>query len=157
MSGARSAGITNRSTIEGRGVRVHGLTKGREETASRRKTSGAGCLARGERVYHRLALRSPDVHWLAWFSFVPLFVAVRSLRPMMAALAGGLWGACPCLFTPAGPAYTVDTVFSDVGPPAWLLWLLIVIPVGHVDLAARADVRYQPRNSWWAMPTRPLL
>ena len=58
-------------------------------------------------------LRSPDLHWLAWFSFLPLFVALRSLRPMPAALTGGLWGACLYLFVAGGPANEVEAL-----PPA---------------------------------------
>ena len=30
------------------------------------------------------ALRLADQHWLAWFSFLPLFVVIRSLRPLAA-------------------------------------------------------------------------
>lgn len=45
------------------------------------------------------ALRVPDQHWLAWISFLPLFAVVRWLRPSVAVLAGGLWGACLYLFT----------------------------------------------------------
>ena len=84
-----------------------------------------------------VVLRSPDVHWLAWFCFLPLFVAVQSLRPMRAALSGGLWGACLYLFSSAGATYTVDTVVPAVGPSAWLLGLLIVVPAVYVGLAAR--------------------
>ena len=40
-----------------------------------------------------LALWTPDYQWLACFSFLPLFVAVRSLRPATAALAGIPCGA----------------------------------------------------------------
>ena len=75
-------------------------------------------------------LRSPDHHWLAWISFVPLFVAVRWLRAPEAALVGGLWGACLGLFSAGGP-------MPVIALSAWLLALLIVIPAVYVGLAAR--------------------
>ncbi|MCH8253303.1 MAG: hypothetical protein IID36_12715, partial [Planctomycetes bacterium] len=62
------------------------------------------------------ALRLPDHHWLAWISFLPLFVVVRSLRPPAAALAGGLWGGCLYVFCSAIPTPTVDTVASAIAP-----------------------------------------
>ncbi len=131
------------------------------------------------------ALRLPDLHWLAWISFLPLFVVVRSLgcpvpsrgggrnrrvphssrsegwgtdgsakrlrlvnpsptlssgkngAPAAAALAGGFWGGCLYLFCTTGPTPAVDTVGAAVGPSAWLLALLIVIPAVYVGLAAR--------------------
>ena len=77
-----------------------------------------------------VVLRSPDHHWLAWISFVPLFVAVRWLRAPEAALVGGLWGACLGLFSAGGP-------MPVIALSAWLLALLIVIPAVYVGLAAR--------------------
>ncbi len=91
-----------------------------------------------------VALRSPDDHWLAWISFLPLFVAVRWLRPPAAALAGGLWGACLYLFsslgsTPAVEALApgIDLTAPAIGSAVWYLALLIVIPAVYVGLAAR--------------------
>ncbi|MFQ5461126.1 MAG: hypothetical protein ACE5E5_00700 [Phycisphaerae bacterium] len=97
------------------------------------------------------ALRVPDQHWLAWISFLPLFAVVRWLRPSVAVLAGGLWGACLYLFCSAGLTPAVDTagpaialsydaqvgVHALAGPSAWLLALLILIPAVYVGLAAR--------------------
>ena len=48
----------------------------------------------------------------------------------MAVLAGGFWGGCFYLFCSAGPT-------PAIGPSAWLLALLIVIPAVYVGLAAR--------------------
>ena len=91
-----------------------------------------------------VALRSPDDHWLAWISFLPLFVAVRWLRPPAAALAGGLWGACLYLFSTLGPtsavvalAHGIDLTAPAIGSAVWYLALLIVIPAVYVGLAAR--------------------
>jgi len=83
------------------------------------------------------ALRSPDCHWLAWFSFLPLFVAVRSLRPLLAALAGGMWGAClyVCASIVVHPAAGI--LAPAISASAWLPALLIVIPAVYVGLAAR--------------------
>ena len=77
-----------------------------------------------------VVLRSADHHWLAWISFLPLFVAVRWLRAPEAALVGGLWGACLALFSAGGPTPVLAL-------SAWLLALLIVIPAVYVGLAAR--------------------
>ena len=82
-------------------------------------------------------MRLPHQHWLAWISFLPLFVVIRSLRPPAAALAGGFWGACLYLFCTAGSTPTVDTVVPSIAPSAWLLALLILIPAVYVGLAAR--------------------
>ena len=43
-----------------------------------------------------VALRSPDCHWLAWISFLPLFVAVRWLGcPVHSRGGGQTGGGCP--------------------------------------------------------------
>jgi len=68
--------------------------------------------------------------------------------PSIAALAGGFWGGCLYLFCTAGPTPAVEaiapavdgTVFA-IGPSAWLLVLLIVIPAVYVGLAARRGRR----------------
>ncbi len=36
-----------------------------------------------------LALCSPDLHWLAWISFLPLFVVIRSLGCPVLSRGGG--------------------------------------------------------------------
>ena len=90
-----------------------------------------------------MALRAPEYHWLAWISFLPLFVAVRSLRPLSAALYGGLWGACLYAFSTAGPMSTEGFLGIRVGltspalvPSTWGLALLTVIPAVYAGLAA---------------------
>ena len=89
------------------------------------------------------AMRSPDHHWLAWISFLPLFVVVRCLRPRAAALAGGLWGAGLYVFCTSGPTPAVGAVGPAIDPtapilaPSFLsLAILIVIPAVYVGLAA---------------------
>lgn len=91
-----------------------------------------------------VALLTPELHWLAWFSFFPLFVAVRCLRPRMAALAGALWGLGLYLFSTAGSTASLGATASGVGfaapgvsPSGWLLALLILIPAVYTGLAAR--------------------
>ena len=83
------------------------------------------------------ALRLPDQNWLAWISFLPLFVVVRSLRPTAAVLAGAFWGGCLYLFCSAGTTLAVRSVAPAIGPSAWLLALLVVIPAVYLGLAAR--------------------
>ncbi len=89
------------------------------------------------------ALRLPDQHWLAWISFLPLFVVVRSLRPFGATLAGGFWGGCLCVFwvylfrsAGANPAIHL-TATSLSASVLLLLTLLIVISGVCVGLATR--------------------
>ncbi len=95
-------------------------------------------------LFTATALLLPDLHWLAWISFLPLFVVVRSLRPLAAALAGGFWGGCLYLFCTAAPSLSANPIAPDIGLGAsaiatsgWLLALLIVIPAVYVGLAAR--------------------
>ncbi len=83
------------------------------------------------------ALRLPNQHWLAWISFLPLFVVVRSQRPLAAALAGAFWGGCLYVFFTTGPTPAIDAVAPAIGSSAWLLALLIVIPAVYLGLAAR--------------------
>lgn len=83
------------------------------------------------------ALRLPDEHWLAWISFLPLFVIVRSARPFAAALAGALWGGCFYLFCSAGATPALNTTDPAIAPSASLLALLILIPAVYLGLAAR--------------------
>jgi apolipoprotein N-acyltransferase len=77
-------------------------------------------------------LRTTDHHWLAWVSFIPLFAAVRSLRPSMAAMAGAFWGFCLYLFCIAGATPVIE-------PSLFSLTLLTVIPAVYTGLAALAS------------------
>ncbi len=56
---------------------------------------------------------------------------------MMAALAGGLWGACLYSFLTAGAAAEIDAVSTAIAPSGQLLVLFIVIPTVYLRLAAR--------------------
>lgn len=87
-----------------------------------------------------VAMMAPDLHWLAWISFLPLFVVVRSLCPAAAMLAGEFWGGCLFLFFFfAGAIPTADTLRTGVATSPWLLALLIVIPAVYVGLAAQPN------------------
>ncbi len=83
------------------------------------------------------ALRMPNDHWLAWISLLPLFVVVRSLRPLAALAAGGFWGGCLYVFLTIGAPSSVATEALAFVPSAWLFVLMIVIPAVYVGLAAR--------------------
>ncbi len=98
----------------------------------------------GSAVLTALALQSPHLGWLVWFSFLPIIVAIRMLRPGMAALAGGGWGVSLYLaFTAFGlPGFDgvdravgsgISVLHSSVG----LFALLIAISAVYVGLAAR--------------------
>ena len=119
-----------------------GLSSQKPRHSSSKPPSAARTLSIGvslilSALLTAVALRTPDHHWLAWFSFLPLFVAVRWLRPATAALAGGLWGVCLYLFCTAGPTPAADALAPAIGLSAGLLALLIVIPAVYVGLAAR--------------------
>lgn len=49
-----------------------------------------------------VALRSTDGRWLGWITLLPLFLAIRVLRPGQAFLAGGFWGLCLAIFSSTG-------------------------------------------------------
>lgn len=58
--------------------------------------------------------------WLGWVSLVPLFGAIRLLKPMAAVLAGAWWGATLSL----GQAWFVSN-----GPPAGILDVALPVSV----------------------------
>ena len=66
-----------------------------------------------------VAWRRPHDHWLAWISFLPLFVAVRSLRPRP-----GAWS--PSQGVPATKSRTLHRTHPRAPPipvavPSWNL------------------------------------
>lgn len=75
-----------------------------------------------------VAMNARELFWLGWFSAVPLFAAVRWLRPGWACAAGGLWGsallACHAILTgtPFGPGVGPATAVL-VGPALFGLLL----------------------------------
>lgn len=46
-----------------------------------------------------IAVGTNSCSWLGWFALVPLFMAIRILRPPSAAIAAAIWGACYYLFS----------------------------------------------------------
>ena len=77
---------------------------------------GIACAARGD-----LPL------WVGWVALVPVFVAVRALRPILAMLCGALWGASLFVFNGGG---------SEPGNPIVVGLLLTVVPAAYAYLAA---------------------
>ncbi len=80
-----------------------------------------------------LSLASPEQAWLRWFAFgglLPLFVAIRVLRPGHAMLCGALWGLSLYIFSVAA----FDTGVSAALPSATLL---IAIPAIYAYLTAK--------------------
>ncbi len=77
-----------------------------------------------------LSLSSPDYSYLGWLTLLPLFFAIRVLRPLRALLSGGLWGLCLFIFS--------VTVF-DTGVAGSLpsLALMTVVPALYACLGAR--------------------
>lgn len=76
-----------------------------------------------------VALRAPGHYWLVWVSLLPIFAAVRWLRPSAAVPMGALWGAGLYLFYTSSSAPTP-------APSLFLLALLTAIPAVYVGLAA---------------------
>ena len=109
----------------------------RSEVGAKKRIRGIkGASLVGSAVLTALTLQSPQLGWLVWFSFLPIIVAVRVLRPGPAALAGGGWGALLYLsFTAFGsPGFdgmdrTVGSGISVAHPSAGLFALLIAISV----------------------------
>ncbi|MCK4342806.1 MAG: hypothetical protein KAY37_13895 [Phycisphaerae bacterium] len=75
-----------------------------------------------------VALAVPNHPWVAWISLLPLFTAVRVLRPPLAMLYGALWGVCLFLFAARiGPA---------VAPTPYALVLLALVPAAYAGFGA---------------------
>jgi len=72
----------------------------------------------------------PALHWLAWVSLLPLFQAIRTLRPALAAMAGGLWGFCLFGFAAVGAA-------PVIAPTVLSLILLTAMPAFYCGIGAR--------------------
>ncbi len=51
----------------------------------------------------------------SWICLMPLFIAIRNLRPLVALFAGTIWGASFYLFF---PAVSAGLQFSDADPVA---------------------------------------
>lgn len=69
-----------------------------------------------------LSLGSAGFPGLRWLALLPLFAAMRGLRPVAAMFAGALWGACLCVFSAAAvdPGISMDLVLAAglIGIPA---------------------------------------
>ncbi len=68
-----------------------------------------------------MALGSASYSWLAWFGLLPLFLAIRILRPTAAALAGAFWGVCFYFFS------STDAT-GVISPTLQSLALLTIVP-----------------------------
>ena len=76
-----------------------------------------------------LAVGSAEHPWLAWTSLIPLFFAIRWLRPVLALGAGVLWGAGLFVFS--------TTVVHTGVPTTWpALLLLLLVPGVYAALGA---------------------
>lgn len=69
-----------------------------------------------------MAVGSTACSWLAWFGLLPLFWAIRVLRPLSASLAGALWGICFYLFSIFGASLAISPTFQSLG-------LLVTVPM----------------------------
>lgn len=121
----------------------------RSEVGAKKRLGGFRCAALGvslacSALLTALALQFPHFGWFAWFSFLPIIVSIRVLRPETAAFAGGSWGACLYLAFSAFGSTRFDGMDRSVGsglyvlhPSAGSLALLIAISAVYVGLSAR--------------------
>lgn len=75
------------------------------------------------------AVGSPTHSWVAWLSLLPLFVAIRVLRPLRALACGALWGGCLFAFCVASSRMAVSASLLSFA-------LLTVIPAIYMFLGA---------------------
>jgi len=68
-----------------------------------------------------VAVGSTACSWLAWFGLLPLFLAIRVLRPAAATLAGAIWGVCFYFFSVAFAAHAISPTFQSFA-------LLTIVP-----------------------------
>jgi len=76
-----------------------------------------------------IAVGSAAYSWLAWFSLLPLFLAIRMLRPIVALLAGAVWGICFYFFSAAFAA-------SIISPTLQSFALLTIVPASYACFGA---------------------
>ncbi len=76
-----------------------------------------------------MAVSSAAYSWLAWFSLLPLFLAIRVLSPVVAGLAGAIWGVCFYLFSVAFAAHAVSPTLQSFA-------LLTIIPAFYACFGA---------------------
>ncbi|NOT00971.1 MAG: hypothetical protein HOP29_10120 [Phycisphaerales bacterium] len=76
------------------------------------------------------AMHARELFWLGWLSAVPLFAAVRWLRPGQAGVSGGLWGlallASHTFLTGESFGPGMGPLMAVVAGPALFGWLLSV-------------------------------
>ncbi len=72
----------------------------------------------------------PSGHsWLGWLTLLPLFVAIRVLKPLRAMLCGALWGLCLHVFG-------VSAFATGISSGLFSLALLTAIPAAYALLAS---------------------
>ena len=75
------------------------------------------------------AVGSPTHAWMGWLSLLPLFVAIRVLRPLRASACGALWGGCLFAFCIASGRTAVSANLASLA-------LLTAIPAIYTFLGA---------------------
>ena len=76
-----------------------------------------------------MAVRSPDYWWIAWICLLPLFLAIRTLKPLAAALSGAIWGISFFLFSVYGVQSAIPFTFSSLA-------LLALVPAIYCGLGS---------------------
>jgi hypothetical protein len=94
------------------------------------------------------AIRNPHFRFCPWLGLVPLYVAVRALRPVGAAVCGAVWGSYVVL----GVAWYTGAI------PSMAPWILvaILIPAGYAAAASAWTGRFGYRpllfGAAWLVP-----
>lgn len=88
----------------------------------------AGSLA-GSAYLTATAVGSSTHAWMGWLSLLPLFVAIRVLRPLRASACGALWGGCLFAFCVAASRTAVAANLASLA-------FLTAIPAIYTFLGA---------------------
>ncbi|MBN1392296.1 MAG: hypothetical protein JW947_05775 [Sedimentisphaerales bacterium] len=86
-------------------------------------------------LFMAMAVSSNACSWLAWFGLLPLFLAIRVLRPLAAILAGAVWGVCFYFFSGADIA-------PAISPTLQSLVLLTIVPALYACFGAFVTRRF---------------
>jgi len=98
------------------------------------KAGGLVAALVGSAYLMTVAKQYPTYWWASFVTLLPLFLAIRVLRPASALLAGALWGLCVCLFFVTAGYAPVAATFKSFG-------LLTIIPALYAFFGAKITRR----------------
>ncbi len=98
------------------------------------RTAGLGAALLFSAFLMAVAIHAPSYWWLGWVTLLPLFLAIRVLRPIPATLAGMFWGVSFFAISAAGGQ-------TAISPTLGTLALLGVIPGLYAGFGSYATRR----------------